>query len=97
MQPQGHVQVITGTVDGKMSPQAALDAPRWQWINGKNFEVESHFPEKITDELKRRGHSVAVAPDSSAFGRGQIIWRDRDSGVLSGGTEIRTDGAIAGW
>ncbi|MGG3466154.1 hypothetical protein ABES02_01000 [Neobacillus pocheonensis] len=31
------------------------------------------------------------------FGRGQNIWRDPSAGVLSGGTESRTDGAYAAW
>src|SRR4029453_10496009 len=29
MQPQGHVQVVSATVDLRLDPQAALDAPRW--------------------------------------------------------------------
>jgi len=34
--------------------------------------------------------------EASEFGRGQIIWTD-EHGVLSGGTEPRTDGQIAAW
>lgn len=35
MQPQGHVQVVMNTVDFHLHPQAALDSPRWQWMEGK--------------------------------------------------------------
>ncbi|MFX3624854.1 MAG: gamma-glutamyltransferase family protein [Ectobacillus sp.] len=97
MQPQGHVQVIMNSIDFGLNPQAALDAPRWQWLEGKTVEVEKHFPTHIAEELVRKGHDIKIAVDSGKFGRGQIIWRDPETGVLIGGTESRTDGAIAAW
>lgn len=97
MQPQGHLQVVMNAIDFGLNPQMALDAPRWQWMKGKVFEVESHFPKHIAEELVRRGHAINICMDAGSFGRGQIIWRDSDSGVLAGGTESRTDGAVAVW
>ncbi|MBM7570362.1 gamma-glutamyltransferase family protein [Aquibacillus albus] len=97
MQPQGHTQVIMNTIDFHLNPQAALDAPRWQWMEGKKVTLEPNFPLHIAQELERRGHEVNIALDSSSFGRGQIIWRDPETGVLQGGTESRTDGAVAAW
>ena len=97
MQPQGHMQVIMNTVDFHLNPQAALDAPRWQWLQGKSFDVESHFPKHVAEELARRGHQLSLRLESGGFGRGQIIWRDVNSGVLAGGTESRTDGYVACW
>ncbi|HPT79291.1 MAG TPA: hypothetical protein PK830_09350 [Candidatus Atribacteria bacterium] len=41
-------------------------------------------------------HDFRVQPDTSSFGRGQIIWRD-DQGILCGGTEPRADGIMAAW
>ena len=96
MQPQGHMQVVMNTVDFGMNPQEALDAPRWQWVGGKNIEVERAFPYAVTEQLVRMGHSVKVLPESTSMGRGQIIWRDED-GVLCGATEPRTDGTVAAW
>lgn len=96
MQPQGHVQVIMNTLDYHLNPQATLDAPRWQWINGKTIELEHSFPEPIAQELARRGHDIRWSMDTSSFGRGQIIWRTTD-GILAGGTESRADGHIAMW
>jgi len=97
MQPQGHMQVIMNTIDFHLNPQAALDAPRWQWIRDKTVEVENHFPKHVAEELASRGHRISMCLEAGGFGRGQIIWRDANSGVLAGGTESRTDGAIATW
>ena len=97
MQPQGHFQVVTHTIDFALNPQAALDMPRWQWMGDKRIEVEPHFPNYLVQALKRKGHDIHVAVDGGIFGRGQIIWRDQKTGVLYGGTEPRTDGTIAAW
>ncbi|MCH1625167.1 gamma-glutamyltransferase family protein [Fredinandcohnia quinoae] len=97
MQPQGHVQVVMNTVDFHLNPQAALDAPRWQWVEGKKIHVEHSFPQHIAQALSRKGHDIQVALDSGGFGRGQMIWRNPNTGVLIGGTEHRTDGAIAAY
>lgn len=96
MQPQGHVQVVMNTVDFALNPQAALDAPRWQWKAGRTVELEPQVPEHIARELAARGHDVCWSLDTAGFGRGQIIWRGED-GVLAGGTEPRADGTVAAW
>lgn len=95
MQPQGHLQVIVNTVDHRLNPQAALDAPRWQWVKGREVLVEQLFPVHIVEALVRRGHEIRVLADSSSFGRGQIIWRIKDA--LVGGTEPRADGGLAAY
>lgn len=97
MQPQGHVQVIMNTVDFGMHPQAALDAPRWQWLKEKQVEVEHRFPHHIAVGLAQRGHKISIQLEPNSFGRGQIIWRDPETGVLIGGSESRTDGTVAAW
>ena len=96
MQPQGHLQVVMNTLDFGLNPQAALDAPRWQWIQGRTVELEP-APPPVLEALRGMGHDVRVTEEPSGFGRGQIIWRDPVSGVLAGGTEPRTDGAIAAY
>lgn len=96
MQPQGHVQVISNMLDFHMNPQAALDAPRWQWLQGKEFIMEPRVPEKIVAELRSKGHEIRLEADYHSFGRGQIILR-REDGVYIGGTEPRADGAVIGY
>lgn len=97
MQPQGHFQVAINTIDYNLNPQAALDAPRWQWIKGKTVHVEPDFPNHLAQALARLGHEIVPTLDTGSFGRGQIIWRNPETGILSGGTESRTDGTIALW
>ena len=97
IQPQAHVQVVMNALDFGLNPQAALDAPRWQWTEGKRIEVEAQFPEHIAEALQRKGHNIVRgAVGATTFGRGQIIWRN-DHGVLTGATEPRTDGTVAAW
>ncbi|MCD8508565.1 MAG: gamma-glutamyltransferase family protein [Bacillus sp. (in: Bacteria)] len=95
MQPQGHMQVIMNTIDFGLNPQAALDAPRWQWMKGKEVHLEHSVLNHIALGLSAKGHQIQVAHQTGGFGRGQIIWRDPVTGVLAGGTESRTDGSIA--
>lgn len=96
MQPQGHLQVVMNSIDFHLHPQAALDAPRWQWLQGKTVELEQTTPAHIAESLARRGHDIRWALGAGGFGRGEIIWRQAN-GVLVGGTEPRTDGQIAAW
>jgi gamma-glutamyltranspeptidase/glutathione hydrolase len=83
-------------LDFNLNPQAALDTPRWQWVEGKRVKIEQHFPRHIAEALERKGHNIEIELDSSSFGRGQIIFRD-NRGVLMGGTEPRADGGVAAW
>ncbi|RXZ80120.1 gamma-glutamyltransferase family protein [Paenibacillaceae bacterium] len=97
MQPQGHVQTLMNTLDFHLHPQAALDAPRWQWTGGKTVLVEPHFPAALAQALSRQGHDIRFAVESGSFGRGQLIWRDLTTGMLVGGTDSRADGMVAAW
>ncbi|GGF25321.1 gamma-glutamyltransferase [Halobacillus andaensis] len=97
MQPQGHMQVIMNTIDFNLNPQAALDAPRWQWMKEKTVYVEPDFPSHIAQALYRKGHEIEVQLNGDGFGRGQMILRDENTGVLFGGTESRTDGTISAY
>lgn len=96
MQPQGHVQVVMNMIDFHLNPQQALDAPRWQWIKDKEFHVEHSFDANIVRRLQERGHLIQVNMEPASFGRGQIILR-MENGTLMGGSESRTDSAIASW
>ena len=94
MQPQGHLQVVVNLADYNMNPQAALDAPRWQWTAGRRVVFEPEFNPATIGVLSARGHLAAIEADPTSFGRGQTILRD-SSGVYIAGTEKRCDGYAA--
>ncbi len=96
MQPQAHVQVLMNYIDFNMNPQAALDAPRWIWMQDRDVRLETSFEPYYAQKLEKRGHAIAYDHDSLLFGRGQIIWR-MDNGIYAGGTDSRTDGTIYSW
>ena len=96
MQPQGQLQVAVNMIDFGMNPQEALDRPRWEWVKDKKIVLEESVPEEIAEALRARGHEVGREPDTSVFGRGQIILRNEE-GVLTGATEPRADGTVAVW
>jgi gamma-glutamyltranspeptidase/glutathione hydrolase len=96
MQPQGHLQVLSNILDHDMDLQAALDAPRWRYREDGTLGVEERFggDSPLQTKLVRKGHDVQVLPPS-LFGGAQIV-RNQD-GTLSGATEPRKDGTVAGF
>jgi len=97
MQPQGHLQVLLNTIDSGMNPQAALDAPRWMWQKGKRVLVEEHMDEELVNRLKAKGHDIHYTKTVEHFGRGQIVWKNREKNRLEGGSDKRADGIVAGF
>jgi len=102
MQPQGHVQVTVGMVDDGLDPQAVLDRPRFcltQARPSSRVELEEGIPVSMMSHLAQMGHEVVplAGYGRAAFGRGQIILRDPETGVLVGGSDPRADGQAVGW
>ena len=97
MQPQGHLQVVMSLVDDGVSPQEALDRPRFfiePDIDGGRVYLEHGVPWAVAEALRGRGHDILVDPDTrgrSTFGRGEVILREPD-GSLRGGSDRRADG-----
>jgi gamma-glutamyltranspeptidase / glutathione hydrolase len=97
MQPQGHVQVLSALVDHQLNPQSALDVPRFcidvEQAGGR-VALEDGMPTRVMSELESMGHPVYSVSgyDRSVFGRGQVILRDAETGVLAAGSDPRADG-----
>ncbi len=105
MQPQAHLQVLSNLLDRNMTPQAALDAPRWQ-LTGRarapdptgRILVEDDLPREVADGLLKRGHRLQEVTgfERIQMGGGQIIARNPATGVLLAGSDSRKDGCAAG-
>lgn len=101
MQPQGHLQVLFNMELFGMSPQEALDAPRF-CIGGERMSDIVHIEEGIEDSiaasLSSFGHRIERVNgwQREVFGRGQVIRRevDRETGisVYAAGSDMRADG-----
>jgi gamma-glutamyltranspeptidase/glutathione hydrolase len=95
MQPQGHVQVFLGLMDG-LDPQSALGLPRFCLEDGNPSDavaLEEGIPLKVMAKLAEMGHPVRPVSgwERALFGRGQVILRAND-GTLAGGSDPRADG-----
>jgi gamma-glutamyltranspeptidase/glutathione hydrolase len=93
MQPQGHLQVIMNMIDFKMSPQEAIDAPRFRWDKDKIVSIEPKFPQSIIDFLISSGHEIKFEDRIGGFGNGQIILKNDDHYEV--GSETRCQGYVA--
>jgi gamma-glutamyltranspeptidase / glutathione hydrolase len=89
MQPQGHLQVALNLTDYQLNPQAALDAPRWRFLQGNSVLLERGVPQEIVEGLRDRGHDIQIAPEYM-FGKGQMILKHGDALVAA--SEPRADG-----
>lgn len=97
MQPQGHVQVLQALLDDGLDPQAALDRPRICLVEtqrGWDLALEEGISARTAGRLAAMGHRVRSISghERALFGRGQVILRDSQSGVLWGGSDPRSDG-----
>jgi len=97
MQPQGHLQVVIGLTEDHLDPQAALDRPRFCLTPDDAagaVALEEGIPVEVVTALQTMGHQVKVVSgmERAVFGRGQIILRDAETGVLWAGSDPRADG-----
>jgi len=107
MQPQGHTQIVVNMVDFGLTVQDAGDAarfhhdgstePTWEarMKDGGILELESGMRPEVVAALQAKGHKVRIT--SGPFGGYQAIYRDPETGVYWGASEMRKDGAAIGY
>jgi gamma-glutamyltranspeptidase/glutathione hydrolase len=96
-QAQAHAQFVSNVVDFGMNVQGALDVPRFskETFGGCDVNVESRISEAARKELAAMGHEIVMRGDysSTRMGAGQAVQRDFKTGVNSGASDPRKDGA----
>ncbi|MFT3665180.1 gamma-glutamyltransferase family protein [Piscinibacter sp.] len=100
MQPQGHLQTLVRMLSFRQEPQAACDAPRWRFNQGRSINVEATLPAATREGLRALGHQVEDFQDSyQDFGAGQFIWRLGDPAVEGyvAASDARRDGLAAAY
>jgi gamma-glutamyltranspeptidase/glutathione hydrolase len=95
-QPQGHVQFLTSLLDFGLTPQEAIDVPRWRHPAGLDVLLEHGTPQATFDALAERGHRVEPA-SGFAFGGAQAILVDPATGTFVGASDPRKDGCALGY
>jgi len=101
-QPQTQSALFMRMFDHGLSPQAAVSAPRWllgrTWGQASDtLKLESRFPLSVAERLGGMGHRIEILPAwDEAMGHAGAIVRNAE-GVLEGGADPRSDGAVAGF
>ena len=93
-QAQAHAQFVANVVDFGLNIQAALDAARFTKLTfeGCDVEIESGVRGSVLDELRAKGHKLAIHQGvSMTMGRGNSVMRD-GKGTNYGGSDPRGDG-----
>jgi len=94
LQPAGHAYVVSNMLEYGLDPQEAIDCPRVFFENGVCWAEES-VPKSVLEGMAALGHPMQVKPDP--WGGGQMVYVDRENGVLVGASDPRKDGMALGY
>lgn len=96
-QAQAHAQFVSNIVDFGMNIQGAIDAPRFskETFPGCDVNFESRIPDTTLKALAAKGHKIVMRGDysSTRMGAGQAVMRNFSTGLNSGASDPRKDGA----
>lgn len=96
-QTQTLLQVFNNIALFGMTPQRAVEAPRWRSWDGGRLQVEEGVAGEVIDALRGLGHAVSAQPGRSAeLGGAQVILITTD-GVRSVGADPRREAYGIAW
>ena len=94
-QPQTLTQVITNIMQFGLTPQQAVEAPRFRWYGRERVGVEPGIAADVRDALTKRGHQITLQEPSEEFGGAQVILVTPTGGRVAGADPRREAYAIA--
>ena len=90
-QPQSLIQIVNNMVLFGMTPQAAIEAPRFRSFGGLRVAFEDRVGASVLGGLETLGHQVEIVHGWTAtFGGAHMILRDRD-GTLTAASDPRRE------
>ena len=95
-QPQTLVQILNNVLHHGMTPQQAVEAPRWRVFGGTRIGMEPGIDATVRSQLERRGHQVRVQEPSAEFGGAQMIVI-HSSGARMTGADFRREAYAIAW
>ena len=97
-QPQFLTQVYFNLFTFGMTPQQAVEAPRYIHNSGRRTQIEDRVPAATIAELTARGHQISTVPGWTAtFGGVQVILIDPKSGARRTGADPRREAYGIAW
>ncbi|MCG6957267.1 MAG: gamma-glutamyltransferase, partial [Gemmatimonadetes bacterium] len=91
-QPQSLLQILNNLLLFRMSPQEAIEAPRFRSNAGLRVAFEDRIPPSVLDQLRMKGDDVSVVHGWTAtFGGAQMILIEPGSGTLTVGSDPRRE------
>jgi gamma-glutamyltranspeptidase/glutathione hydrolase len=91
-QTQSLLQIVHNLLLFGMTPQAALEAPRFRSYGGLSVAVEDRITADVRGDLEARGHALRVVPGWTAtFGGAQMILVEPGSGTLTAAADPRRE------
>ncbi len=91
-QTQSLLQITNNMLLFGMTPQQAIEAPRFRSSGGLNVAIENRIRGDVLAELNSRGHALRLVDGWTAtFGGAQMIHRDPQTGVLTAAADPRRE------
>ncbi len=101
-QAQIHMQIVSHLVDDGADPAGAITRPRWfsgdARLDPFTVVVEAGMDSGVIDGLRERGHQVAqVEVGWPHAGYVQMVFRDVETGEITGAADPRAEGSVEGY
>ncbi|HCP85765.1 MAG TPA: gamma-glutamyltransferase [Planctomycetaceae bacterium] len=91
-QTQTILQITQNMLMFGMTPQQAIEAPRFRSLSGTRLAIEDRVSEAVLRDLQLRGHELNLVQGWTAtFGGAHMIHHDPETGVLTAAADPRRE------